>query len=107
MVSDSKIASTHSFRQYIASANLGVPLAGSYFTVEVGKATVHVSPTTAVDTATFTGTPTASQHPISNLNTTISSSTSTPSKKPNSTGKRGVAIGTVLLSSFGLALALA
>ncbi|KAF9520108.1 hypothetical protein BS47DRAFT_1387722 [Hydnum rufescens UP504] len=44
---------------YISSAGLGMPPTGSYFTVEVGTATVNVSPTTAVDSATFSASSTA------------------------------------------------
>jgi len=42
------------FPTYIKTANLGNPLAGNYFTVEVGTSTVSVSPTSAVNPATLT-----------------------------------------------------
>ncbi|KAF9520096.1 hypothetical protein BS47DRAFT_1336426 [Hydnum rufescens UP504] len=99
--------STCSLASYIGSAALGTPLAGSYFTVEVGTATVNVSPTTAVNPSTFS----------TSLNTTRSSSSisgtmsGTGASSPPTQGSsaelgKGVTIGSVLLSAFGLAMAL-
>jgi len=90
---------------YISSAGLGTPLAGSYFTVEVGTATVSVSPTTAVDSATFSASSTAARSGSSTVSGT-GAGTSATQKSSADLGK-GVTIGSVLLSAFGLAAVLA
>ncbi|KAG8959876.1 hypothetical protein FRC03_007350 [Tulasnella sp. 419] len=42
-----------SYPEYVKSANLGSPIAGTFFTVQVGESTVSMSATGAVDTATI------------------------------------------------------
>ena len=45
--------STFVLSQYVSDANLTGPVAGMYFTVEVGTASASVSATSAVDTSTL------------------------------------------------------
>jgi hypothetical protein len=84
--------------QYLTSAGLTTPLFGSYFTVEVGTATVTVGTTTAVNPSTISlsSTPSGSS---SNSASKTSSSTST------ATTGAAVKIGAGSLGSSLLALA--
>jgi len=66
------------FNTYIKDAGLTQPLAGNYFTVELGNATVPFSATSSVDTATLPGAPAP---------TSVSSSP-VSAKKNGATGKR-------------------
>ncbi|KAF9520107.1 hypothetical protein BS47DRAFT_1387720 [Hydnum rufescens UP504] len=77
---------------YISSAGLGTPLAGSYFTI--GTATVNVSLTTAVDSAMFLASSTATRSGSSTVSGT-SAGSSTIQKGSADLGK-GVSIGGVL-----------
>jgi phosphatidylethanolamine-binding protein (PEBP) family uncharacterized protein len=66
------------FPTYIQSAGFTAPLAGNYFTVEVGTSTVSVASTTAVNTATLsvaTAGGTSAQSAASSTSTSKSSGT--------------------------------
>lgn len=82
---------------YVQAAGLTGPLAGLYYTVEVGTATVSVASTTAVDTSTI-----SAQTTVSNTNTGTSTKTSTAT----STAKSGAAVkvgpAASLMGLFGL-----
>jgi len=77
------------FTQYVTSTYLGTPIGGSYFTVEVGAATVSVLSTTGVDTKTFT------------ITSTASSTGSGSATKPTSTSSQGAADKTTTASFIG------
>ncbi|KAF9520103.1 hypothetical protein BS47DRAFT_1357811 [Hydnum rufescens UP504] len=68
-------------------------LAGSYFTVEVGTATVNVSPTTAVNYATFLAISTASR---SGSGTVSGGASSSPIQESSADLGKGVSVGSVL-----------
>ncbi|KAG8954145.1 hypothetical protein FRC04_000365 [Tulasnella sp. 424] len=95
------------FPAYIKAANLGNPLAGIYFTVEVGTATVSPSPTTAVNTATLSvagGSTASASHSGSASSAGASASSTAKANGAVAKGTSGLAAG-VLALMFGAALA--
>ncbi|KAG8906795.1 hypothetical protein FRB99_006062 [Tulasnella sp. 403] len=88
------------FPGYLKSANLGNPLAGNYFTVEVGTSTVTVSSTTAVNPATL-AVPSASGS--SAATGSASKSATATGSAASSSSTANAAVGAVKVS-HGLAL---
>jgi len=82
---------------YVSAANLTGPLAGLYFTIEVGTATVSVESTTAVNTATLSVTTTKAP----------STSTSTSTHTGAATKVGPISIGGCLAGIFGVVAFLA
>ncbi|KAF8337956.1 phosphatidylethanolamine-binding protein [Cantharellus anzutake] len=70
---------------YMYASNIGYPIGGNYFTVEVGTATVSILPTTSVDPSTLTST----TEPLKTIST----------GKYHTTTTKGS--GTALITSFG------
>lgn len=82
-----------SLAKYVSAANLTGPLAGIYFTVEVGTATVSVESTTAVNTATLS---------VSTTTGTITSTTSTSTHSGAATKLGPASIGGPLAGLLGI-----
>jgi len=90
-----------SLAKYVSAAGLSEPLAGLYFTVEVGTATVSVESTTAVNTATL------SYSTTTKSSGTGTSSTSKPTKSGAATRVGPTFLGGSLAGLFGIAALLA
>jgi len=99
--------------QYVAAAGFGAPLAGTYFTVEVGTATVTVESTTPVNPSTISigSTPSATgsmtKTGSQSGSATGSGATTTSTSKPNGAGKSTATVGSVVLAALGAAVFLA
>jgi len=85
------------FPTYLKDANLGNPIAGNYFTVEVDTSTVSVSPTSAVNTASLTY---SSSSAASSSSTKSAASASATAKKSSAlaVGHNGVGAGVFALA---------
>ncbi|KAG8917593.1 hypothetical protein FRC01_002350 [Tulasnella sp. 417] len=96
------------FPAYVQAANLGNPVAGIYFTVEVGTSTVTASPTSAVNTATLSvagaSTSAAASQSKSAASGAASASSTAAANSAVAKGTSGIAAG-VLALMFGAALA--
>lgn len=88
------------FPSYMSAAGFAAPLAGNYFTVEVGTATVSFSSTTAVNPATLS---VASATATGTATGTAATATNTGGSK-NSAMSKGVDGAAALFVAIGMGL---
>jgi len=79
--------------EYLAAANLGDPITGTYFTVQVGPANASVAATSAVDSTTL---------PQYTPTSTSAGSHATMSGMPNSGVRNGLSTGAAAIVAFTL-----
>lgn len=78
--------------KYKTASNLGSAIAGTYFTVEEGTATVSVGATSAVDASAIAASATASQ--------SGASASASATSKPNGASKTAVGTGAGVIALF-------